>query len=112
MPGTTKVTPGYGLRAWAQFLLGDDLYQVRHLVDHAADRGRIVALHNLIQPGKAQTFDHALVLYRRSDGRAHPLNANLAGGFGFGGAHPSSSTVLPRMAATNLRSRSLPSASK
>src|SRR5205823_5540682 len=85
---------------------------MRHFVDHAADGGRIFALHDLIEPGKSQPLDNSFVLYRRGNGRAHPLDADLAGGLGFGGAHPSSCTDLPRIAATDARSRSLPSASK
>src|SRR5947208_15965447 len=85
---------------------------MRHFVDHAADGRRIVALHDLIEPGKSQPLDDSFVLYRRGNGRAHPLDADLAGGLCFGGAHPSSCTDLPRIAATEARSRSLPSAAE
>src|SRR5438067_13910263 len=85
---------------------------MRHFVHHATDGGRVVALHDLVEPGKSQPFDDFLVLDRRGDSRAHPLDADLAGGLGFGGAHPSSCTCLPRRAATAARSRNLPSASK
>src|SRR6266849_5491676 len=82
---------------------------MRHLGHHAAD-GRIIrALDHLVQPGKAQTLNHQLLLDRGTNGGTYPFQMD------FGAAtwtlflcqfmrHDySSSTDLPRMAATSLR---------
>src|SRR5579884_3282809 len=92
---------------------------MRHLRYHAADRWRIFPLDDLVEPGEAQALDHQLVLYRRLDGRAHPLQLDLGSRrcrfhlvpLACARHDYSSSTALPRAAATSLRSRSLASAS-
>src|SRR5579859_2751925 len=61
--------------------LGDDPDQMRDLVDHAANRGRIFALDDLVEPGESQALHYFFMLHRRGNGRAHPLDAYLAGGF-------------------------------
>src|SRR5271166_4549018 len=57
-------------------LLYDD-HQMRHLGHHATDRRRIFALDHLVQASETQPFDHELVLDRRRNGRAYPLELDL-----------------------------------
>src|SRR5512133_3600012 len=91
---------------------------MRHLRHHAPDRRRVFPLDHLVQPRKAQPFNHQLVLHRRCNGRTHPLELHLRAlgrrlGFRLFPSSPhdySSSTDLPRCAATSCRSRSLPRA--
>ncbi len=45
----------------------DDADQVRHLGDHAADGGGVLALDDLVEAGKAEALDDELVLDRRAD---------------------------------------------
>src|SRR5437764_11558913 len=86
----------------------DYLHQMRNFGDHSTNGGCILALDNLVEAGKAQPFDHQLVLYRRTDLGAHILDANFL--FLCGHVY-NSCTDLPRMLATSSRSRSLLSAS-
>src|SRR5579859_1099195 len=107
--GAARLAAGYSVSLSIISLLSDDLHQVGNFRDHPANRGSIFPLHNLVQPGKAQPFDHQLVLFRCADFRAHILNANCL----FCRRHNySSCDALPRMAATSCRSRSFLSASK
>src|SRR5450631_4631724 len=86
----------------------NDLDQVRHLGHHAAN-GRVVrTLDHLIQPRETQTLDDQLLLDGRANRGTHPLQMDfgavarmrLLGQFV---RHVySSSTDLPRMAATSL----------
>src|ERR1700680_4258872 len=82
---------------------------MRHLGHHTANGLAIRPLDHLVQPREAQTLHHQLLFYRGTNGGTHPLQMN------FGAAartrflcqfirHDySSSTDLPRMAATSLR---------
>src|SRR5260370_31965330 len=88
-----------------------NLQQVRHLLHHAADGCRVLALQYLVQARETQSPDHAPVFLRSTDGRAHPLDAD----FFFSRRcllrlryHHSSSTVLPRRRASLARSRRRP----
>src|SRR5271157_2030368 len=100
-------------------LATDNFNQMRDLGHHASDRGRVFALDHLVQSREAQSFDYQLVLDRGCNGRPYPLELDLRTGLGYcrfrllaSARHDySSSTALPRCAATSLRSRSLPSAS-
>src|SRR5271166_6123829 len=93
---------------------------MRHLGHHAANRGRVFALHNLVQPREAEALDHQLVLHRRANRRTHPLQLKLCARrcrfglclFSYSRHDYNSSTVLPRCAATSRRSRNFPSALK
>src|SRR3974390_3088866 len=93
---------------------------MRHLRHHAADGRRIFAFDHLVQPCKAEALDYQLLLHRRLYGRANPLQVKLRAPrvrfrfvlFPCARHDYISSTDLPRAAATSLRSRSLPSASK
>src|ERR1700693_5227854 len=82
---------------------------MRHLGYHAADGSVIRTLDHLVQTGKPQTLDHQFLPDRGTNGGTHPLQMNFgaAAGMRFLGQfirHDySSSTVLPRMAATSLR---------
>src|ERR1700678_1153284 len=108
-----RLTPGKPTRMW-MVLLVDDPDEVRNLLHHAVDRGRIFTLDNLIQPREAQTLDGQLLLLRRADHRTKILKLDLCCL-----CHNSSpltrsynsSTVLPRPAATSALSRSCVSAS-
>src|SRR5579871_2365350 len=91
---------------------------MRHLRHHAADRRGVLALDHLIQPGKAQALDDQLMFDRGRDCRPHPLQVHRGARsrrFRFtllsNSRHDySSSTALPRCAATSCRSRNLPRA--
>src|SRR3984885_2953521 len=86
----------------------DDAHQMRNGLHHAADRRRILTLHDLVQPGEPQALDHLLVLLRRRDLRAVVLDQQCLLRL----CHDySSSTVLPRIRATSALSRSWVSAS-
>src|SRR4051794_16701881 len=87
----------------------NDLYQVRNLRHHAAN-GRIVRpLDHLIQSCETQSLDYQFLLYRSANRGTHPLQMKFratACVFFLGQfvRHDySSSTDLPRMAATSLR---------
>src|SRR6185369_16797518 len=84
------------------------LHQVRHLGHHAADGRVIRPLDDLVQARETQTLDHQLLLDRSANCRANPfqlehrsaarirfLCQSVRHGY-------SSSTDLPRMAATSL----------
>src|SRR5882757_6241191 len=86
----------------------DDAHQMRNCLDHAADRRRILALHDLVQPGEAQALDDLLVLLRRRNLRAVVLDQQCLLRL----CHDYSSCIcLPRSAATSARSRNWVSAS-
>ena len=51
-------------RVPGRLVLVDDPHQVRHRLHHAANRGLVHALHDLVQPREAQALDHQLVLHR------------------------------------------------
>src|SRR5579884_2120015 len=53
---------------------------MRNLLYHAAHRGRILALHNLIEASKPESRYHFLVFHRGSDLGAVIFNPNFAGG--------------------------------
>src|SRR5271157_5623803 len=100
-------------------LATDNFNQMRDLGHHASDRGRVFALDHLVQSRETKSLDYQLVLDRGCNGRPYPLELDLRTGLGYcrfrllaSARHDySSSTALPRCAATSLRSRSLPSAS-
>jgi hypothetical protein len=54
--------------------LTDNFHQMRNLLDHAADGGRIGPFDHLIQPGETQSFDNSLVLYGRADRRPNQFD--------------------------------------
>src|ERR1700760_191462 len=82
---------------------------MRHSVDHATNRRRILTLDDLVQTGKAQALDDLLMLHRSLNKRAIILNLDLCLDF----RHDyNSCTCLPRSAATSSRSRSCTRASK
>src|SRR6266566_2034535 len=94
---------------------------MRHLGHHPANGRRVLPLDHLVQPRESQSLDHQLVLHRSSNGRTYPFElddrAVLTRGCCFwllscARHNYSSSTALPRCAATSLRSRNLPNASK
>src|SRR5882762_9885973 len=62
----------------ARFLVLNDLDQMWHLGDHAADRRIVGALNHLIEPGKTQPFNHQFLLPRCTNRGAHPFQVNLA----------------------------------
>src|SRR5258708_15683706 len=62
----------------ARFLLLNDLDQMWHLGDHAADCRIVGALNHLIEPGETQPFNHQFLLPRRTNRGAHPFQVNLA----------------------------------
>src|SRR3984893_3194439 len=81
---------------------------MRHLGHHATN-GRVVrTLDHLVQPRETQTFDHQLLLDGGANGGPHPLQMDFgaAARIRFLGQFVrhgySSSTDLPRMAATSL----------
>src|ERR1700722_12674818 len=82
---------------------------MRHLGYHASDGPVIRPLDHLVQTGKAQALDYQLLSDRRTNGGTHPLQVNFGAAASirflgqFIGHDYSSSTVLPRMAATSLR---------
>src|SRR5271163_4927779 len=84
---------------------------MRNSLHHAADRGCILAFHNLVQAGKTKSLDHALMLHRSTDLRPVILDQDRSLLLGL--CHDySSSTVLPRIAATSALLRNWTSASK
>src|SRR4051812_10514191 len=99
---------GQRLLLVAVLLFTDDLNEVRHLCNHAADGERVFTLDHLVQTGEAQSLDHQLLLDRSLASRAEPLQLNLGslrrllGLFlnSCAGHLYSSSTDLPRLLAT------------
>src|SRR6185437_3134360 len=82
---------------------------MRNGLNHAADRGRVLTLDDLIQPGKAQALDDLFVLLRGRNLRAVVLDQQCLLRL----CHDySSSTCLPRNAATSALSRNCVRASK
>src|SRR6185312_492818 len=100
-----------GFLIWLKFMAAsllavlDDADQVGNLRHHAAEARVIGADHHLIQLGQAQALHHRLLAPRAPDGAAVVLNVER-----WRFRHQSSSTVLPRSAATCCRSRSCVSA--
>src|SRR5258707_109423 len=87
----------------------NDLHQVRDLRHHTANGGIVRSLDYLIQTRETQSFNYQFLLYRCANRGAHPLQmvfrapacVSFLGQFV---RHDySSSTDLPRMAATSLR---------
>src|SRR5580704_15514868 len=84
-----------------------------HGLDHAANRWCVLALHYLIEPGKAQPLDHQLVLLWGGNLGPVVLQANHRLRLLRSRCHQySSCTCLPRAAATSPRSRNCTRASK
>src|ERR1017187_9142413 len=54
-----------------------NLHQVRNFRDHAANRQRIWTFNHLVQPGETESLDDSLLLHRRTNGGAHPLEVQL-----------------------------------
>src|SRR6266567_6511313 len=85
---------------------------MRHLRHHAANRGVVGALDDLVQPGKTQAPDDSLMFHGSANRRSHPLQPNLAALSCCFRRHQSSSTAFPRMVAIASRFFSFFSASK
>src|SRR6185369_13672381 len=103
----------------AILLFTDDLNEVRHLCNHATNGERVFALDHLVQTGEAQSLDHQLLLNRSLASGTEPLQLDLGSLRcllrlflnSCAGHLYSSSTDLPRLLATSLRSRNFESAS-
>src|SRR6266567_5646723 len=104
----------------AILLFTNDLHQVRHFGNHATDGERVFTLNHLVQTGEAQSLDYQPLFGRSLAGRAEPFQLDLSSlwcllrlfFYSCAGHLYSSSTDLPRLLATSLRSRSFDSASK
>src|SRR4051812_31121335 len=55
-----------------------DFQQMRDLLHHPAEHGRVGPLDNLIELAQTETLDHPLVLFGGADRAAHQLDFDLA----------------------------------